>query len=59
MSIKWASYCILSDLNELLHRSNTDVTESIGADKYQQEIDFGDEESDVEEDTEYESDSEN
>lgn len=60
MSIKWESYCIPRDLHELLQPSSTDdVAESIGTDEYPEKIDFGDEDSNVEEDMEYESDNEN
>ena len=59
LSIIRQSYFIPSDMNELLPFNTDDVTESIHADEYPEEIDFGDEDSDVEKDMEQESDDRN
>ena len=59
-SIEWEPQCIASGFTELWHLSSSnDVTESIETDKDSEEIDFGDEESDIEKDMEQESDNEN
>ena len=51
ISIKQESLCIPSDMTEFLYSSNTDgVTQSIKPDENLEEIDFGYEESNVEED---------
>ena len=60
ISVKQESLCIPSDMTEFLYSSNTDdVTQSIKPDENLEEIDFGCEESNVEEDVKYEGDSEN